>query len=419
MRTTMRRSLATALVLACTLAFAAAALAGPAATKAAPGGAGHNAQTRALEAVFKVALYLRAGDPKGCYPTPDELIPEVRAQQGTEVLAAASLKKLALQNRVYAIKRAIKCNRVQLGLRVGKKTYVLDSARGPVFVIGPGSGGAKGGRHGGNEPGQAGPLRAIRLVTKSFPAMTKPDQVDRLTVNCPAKSYPFGGGLSASPAPGPDGEGVYPHSYERLGVQRGFHSNPVMIDPSPAETKPRKVTLQVMCGKGLVPTAAPHKTVFLLPGQTKQAVARCPKGTQLFSGGFQRTDIRTPGGDYVTESRAIGTRAWRVSGRAFGLFGGELTAIAHCVNAKRPLMTEVSASTSVAAGQSGEATTPRCPKGARLLTGGFSFNGTHQGLYADGIFESNGAWTASAFGYFGAVPKLTAYGYCLRPGDAG
>jgi hypothetical protein len=53
------------------------------------------------------------------------------------------------------------------------------------------------------------------------------------------------------------------------------------------------------------------------------------------------------------------------------------------------------------------------------MTGGFSFNGTHNGLYADGIFNANGTWTASAFGYFGAIPKLTAYGYCLRPGDAG
>ena len=415
----MSRAVATALVLASMLALAAVALAGPVVKKAAPGGAGHNAQTRALEAVFKVALFERAGDPDGCYPAPAELIASVAEQQGREVLVAGSLKKLTRQNAVYVISRSTKCNRVQLGLRVGKKTYVLDSARGPVFVTGPGSGGANGGRHRGSEPGQAGPLRSIKLVTESFPAMTKPDQVDRLTVSCPARSYPFGGGLSASPAPGPDGEGVYPHSYERLGVQRGFHSNPVMIDPSTESTTPRTVTLQVMCGKGLVPTTAPHKTVFIKPGETKQAVARCPKGTQLFSGGFQRTDIRTPGGDYVTENRALGKRAWRVTGRAFGLFGGELTAIAHCVASKRPLVTEVKATTSIAAGEFGKATTPSCGKGRRLMTGGFSFNGTHNGLYADGIFNANGTWTASAFGYFGAIPKLTAYGYCLRPGDAG
>ena len=70
----MKRALATALALACMLALAAGALAGPVVKKAAPGGAGHNAQTRALEAVFKVALYERAGDPDGCYPAPQKLV---------------------------------------------------------------------------------------------------------------------------------------------------------------------------------------------------------------------------------------------------------------------------------------------------------------------------------------------------------
>ena len=40
---------------------------------------------------------------------------------------------------------------------------------------------------------------------------------------------PLGGGMSTSPEPGPDGEGVYPHSYERLGAQRGFHVTPVPL----------------------------------------------------------------------------------------------------------------------------------------------------------------------------------------------
>jgi hypothetical protein len=385
-----------------------AAAAGPTAHQGA-GGAGHNVQTERLEAAFKIALFERAGSADGCYTSPSRLAAAIRNGTGLEIALAGGFKAVKRQNVVHLVKSAINCNRVVLALLSGRKLFVLDSARGPVYVRGQNK------RRAGAEPGQAGPLRALSMVSKSA-SMTTPDEVQRVTVLCPPKTYPMGGGMSASPAPGPDGEGIYPHSYERLGVQRGWHVNPVMIDPSPGSTTQRRVTVQVICAKGLVPTSAPHKTAFLKPGQTKTLTARCPKGSYLFSGGFQRTDVRTPGGDYVTESRAVGTRAWRVSGRAFGLFGGELTAIAHCVTSKRPLITEVSASNPLPAGQFAQATTPACPKGRRLTAGGFSANGSHEIFFADGIFNANGTWTASGFGYFGPAPKLTAFGYCLQPG---
>ena len=37
----------------------------------------------------------------------------------------------------------------------------------------------------------------------------------------------------------------------------------------------------------------------------------------LVSGGFQRTNFRSDGGNYVTESRAAGPKAWTVSGSAY------------------------------------------------------------------------------------------------------
>jgi hypothetical protein len=246
--------------------------------------------------------------------------------------------------------------------------------------------------------------------------MTKADGKSRGVVRCPGGKtvVPLGGGMVTSPGPSANGEGVYPHSYERLGAQRGWHVNPVLSDPSDASTAPRTITMQVMCARGLVPVSAPHKTVFLKSGQTKTATATCPKGQVLISGGFQRTNFISHGGDYITESRAVGPRAWRVSGRAFGTFGGELTAIAYCDVSKKPLLTEVSASTPVAAGALAKATTPACPSGSRLTLGGFSMNGSTQGFFADGFINKNNTWTASAFGSFGAIPSLTSYGYCLQ-----
>ena len=78
------------------------------------------------------------------------------------------------------------------------------------------------------------------------------------------------------------------------------------------------MTVQAVCGRGLVSaTPSPHKTIFIKSGQIRSATARCPKGQHLVTGGFQRTNFGADGGNYVTESRAISSRAWRVTGSAF------------------------------------------------------------------------------------------------------
>jgi hypothetical protein len=169
--------------------------------------------------------------------------------------------------------------------------------------------------------------------------------------------------------------------------------------------------------------SAPHTTVFTKPGQTKTATARCPGGQQLMSGGFQRTDFLNDGGNYVTESRAVGSKAWRVTASAYGDYGGEVTAIAYCVKSKRPLLAEVSASSPLAFGQAATATTPGCPAGRRMTSGGFSANGSTKTFFAGGSINGDQTWSASSYGFFGGLTaygpadRLTAYGYCLRPGS--
>ena len=134
--------------------------------------------------------------------------------------------------------------------------------------------------------------------------------------------------------------------------------------------------------------------------------AHCPSGQFLVSGGFQRTDFRSDGGDYVTESRAAGTKAWTVSGHAYGTGSGELTAIAYCARMKNPTLTEVASSPLPSrAGQSASTTTPSCPSGRRLVAGGFSMNGSTDAFFADGTLNPNNTWTASAYGFFGAGPE--------------
>jgi hypothetical protein len=235
----------------------------------------------------------------------------------------------------------------------------------------------------------------------------------RLIVRCPGSLVPLGGGMTSFPGPDGEGEGVYPHSYERLGVQHGYHSTVVLFDPTPGSTTKRTVTLQAACAHKQKHVTPPHQTVYLNPGQTRTAVATCPGNRELFGGGFQRTDFIARGGDYITESRAISDKSWSVTGHAFGGFGGELTAIAYCWHSKKPLLTEVSGSAAVGTGRFATASTPSCPAG-HIVFGGFSSSPSGSVLLTNGAFNGAGGWTASGMNQFGPNASITAYGYCLK-----
>ena len=211
--------------------------------------------------------------------------------------------------------------------------------------------------------------------------------------------------MTSSPAPGPDGEGIYPHSYERLGAQRGFHISEVLFDATPASTTPRNVTLQTVCARGLVPAnPSPHKTVFIRTGETKTATARCPKGQYLITGGFQRTDF---------------TDLWRqlhhrVPGRRAAGMAGDRLRLPRQRRAHRDRLLR-------------QAQGPDPHRGLGLGTGpgGSKRLRDHAALpgrphpdhhrlqperlpnafYAGSSLNSDGTTTANAFGYFGAAPS--------------
>ena len=361
---------------------------------------GYDVPTRMLESAFKLALYDRAGSPDGCYPSEEELIAQLRKKTNLKLAIANGFKGVRRAGVVYILRRS-NCNRLVEATRFNGRLFVLDSNRGPVYIPGK------------QKPaiGTLRKLTGVRMLTGSFQLNTV-DDVERLLLECPRGTFPLGGGMVPAKIEA-DGEGAYPHSYERLGAQEGWHVSAVLIDPSPSSTTNRRVTVQVLCGRGVGEPIGPRRTVFLRSGQSKSVTARCPAKTYLIAGGFQRTDFRTPGGDYITESRAISPKAWRVSGHAFGAFGGELTAMAYCVRHKGPVFTTVSGSNPVPLGQSATATTPGCPKGRKLTAGGFSMNGSDAGLFAGSAFNDNGTYSATGFGYFGAAPSITAYGYCV------
>ena len=261
----------------------------------------------------------------------------------------------------------------------------------------------------------ASSANALTLASRSY-QLNGADAKQRLTVRCPGKrALPYSGGMVTDPL-GPNGEGVYPHSYERLGVQRGWHVTPVLYSPSVQRSMSRSVTLQVICGPRLGPVSSPHSTVFVAPGQTRTATATCPRGNRLLAGGFQRTNFVTRGGNYVTESRAASDRSWQVSGSAFGNFGGELTAIAYCLRSGGPLITEVDSQTSLPVEESATTTTPACPGGSSIVAGGFTTSPTGAALVSSAYFNPNGSWSATAFNEFGPDAEISARAYCMSNG---
>jgi hypothetical protein len=384
------------------------------------GGAGHNPATKKLEDAFKVALYVRSVSKDGCYPPAKQLAKKIQnAKRGLRVGVANSAGSVHRLDKVFVLKHGTNCNKVMMALRSSRGgLYVLNSALGTIRVVGRGGPRVV--------PGKPGPPSGVRVLSQTF-KMSAPDQLTRHEVLCPRGTAPIGGGMSVNLPPGPDGEGIYPHSYERLGAQSGFHVSAVLYDADRSGTTARNITVQAVCARGQIPqNPTPHKTVFIkpgpglyTPGEVKTAIARCPKGQYLITGGFQRTNFASDGGNYITESRADGPSAWRVSGSAFTgsdfTGGGELTAIAYCSKARGPILTEVpSMPVPVAHRANATATTPPCPAGLTLTTTGFSLGDSPNAFYAGNSLNDDGTTTATAFGYFGDVPSLTSYGYCQR-----
>jgi hypothetical protein len=221
--------------------------------------------------------------------------------------------------------------------------------------------------------------------------------------------------MIADPPPASDGEGVYPHIFERLGIQQGWHVTPVLFDATPP-TAPRNVTVQAVCGPNPGKVAAVRMPAPQInPNQVQTAVATCPAGRHLISGGFQQTNFTSKGGDFATQSQAVGNNAWSVTGSAFGTFGGQLFAVAYCVKGKSSWQEVSSAPAPLAPGATGSAPTPTCPGGKRLVAGGFNTSPAAAVFFGNGAINPDQSFSASGYNRSTAPATITGYAYCLRP----
>jgi hypothetical protein len=282
----------------------------------------------------------------------------------------------------------------------------------------------------GHQPSAAsakGKSKGTVIATKTFTSST-PDQTNqRYEVYCPKGTRPFGGGVTATPPVQANGDGVFPTSSERLGKQEGWHITVVQHGPGTYQ-----VTLQVLCRKfkGDIDPVENVLGFHADPGQSVTIDAKCPGKQKLISGGFLTSQFFSAAfgggqngkGVYVTESRALGPKAWRVTamGVPGGGKGGQFNPIAYCFKSKKALLKEVVSppATAIAGtvgalgGSTAKATTPSCSKKHPLGPGGYSTPADGSVLTFDTNFSSNNTFSASAAPFLAGGP-VTAYGYCM------
>ena len=261
---------------------------------------------------------------------------------------------------------------------------------------------------------QSAGANPTKIIGRTF-TLKDANDTPRLTVSCPGNKrfrFPYGGGMYSTTPYDADGEGIYPHSYERLGQQHGYHVTPVLYDPSKASTTPRNVTLQVICGPEPGKLNPPHQTATVNPGESKTHNVRCTGNRKILGGGFQRTDFTGLGGDFVTESYMSAQNVWTVSGTAFGAFNGELTGIAYC--RKKGGTTIVSGASTIQPHSFGFASAGPCPGPQVMTWTGFQTDPKGSTFYAGSNFGNDD--TVSGFGYNNSdgPATLTVYGYCNR-----
>lgn len=252
----------------------------------------------------------------------------------------------------------------------------------------------------------------LQVISKTF-GSGPADTAVRYETICPKGKFPYGGGIKSDPPPA-NGQGIYPNSYERLGVQHGYHVNGTLVDVTGGSPSGRQVTVQAICGSKPGNITPPHETTFVSPGQTKTLTMSCGK-RKLMGGGYQRTTGRSKDGSLITQSHAVGN-AWQVTSHGQGKFGGELTGIAYCLKGTGGgLVTEVTGTATIAPAQTATATTSGCPGGRRIAFGGFRTADDGTVMSFGGYVTTAGTWSTTAYNNGTAAQTLTAYAYCIRP----
>jgi hypothetical protein len=151
---------------------------------------------------------------------------------------------------------------------------------------------------------------------------------------------------------------------------------------------------------------------------TGTATAKCPRGAKAVSGGFDNPDFDVPG-SYEDQTRIVpyasrrqGGRKWGIEAANFGGAEGTLVAYVYCredaaLDVKKKSVTLSPPLDQVVA----DAATAKCPKGHRVVSGGFDVDEIDAPVLAS---KKRGGrkWQVRASAGYPNTVKLTAFAYC-------
>ena len=181
------------------------------------------------------------------------------------------------------------------------------------------------------------------------------------------------------------------------------------------------VVLGALGAVAIASGAAQTKTaeITLAPGELGTASAKCKRGRQATSGGFNVPGFTADTEIFVLATASVrkGRRTWSSSAEnaPTSPSSGKLVDFAYCSRGIRRVTTKTERSTSVPNGGL-ESLTPRCPRGSEAVSGGFETPGSAQNQVA--VFESrrikDRTWRVTGQGTSGSEARLNAFVYCAE-----
>ena len=167
--------------------------------------------------------------------------------------------------------------------------------------------------------------------------------------------------------------------------------------------------------------AAQTKTaeITLAPGELGTASAKCKRGTQATSGGFNVPGFTADTEIFLLTTASVreGRRTWSSSAENAPTSpnSGRLVDFAYCSRGIGRVTTKTESSTNVPNGGL-ETLTPRCPRGSEAVSGGFETPGSGQNQVA--VLESrrikDRAWRVTGEGTSLSEARLNAFVNCAK-----
>jgi hypothetical protein len=153
-------------------------------------------------------------------------------------------------------------------------------------------------------------------------------------------------------------------------------------------------------------------STHLDPSEEGSVTAKCKRGTEAVSGGFETTEEGR-----IRGAARAGKRQWTVTGLGGGIDGVPMTAFAYC-DRSEPKLKKQSTEVSVDSSDVRAAATATCKRGTEAVSGGFE--GDSELVVVAAQRDGKRRWTAAALELLpvGQTRTFTAFVYCdkSKPG---